>query len=407
MRFALQKFGIRAQQLLMKLAIPHLIKYTPPKLLSGAGSVTKLADEVESHGLTKVLLVTDKSLMGLGLPNSLIEALQANDIECTIYDEVDPNPTKQNVEGAVSCYQQHNCQGVIAFGGGSPMDCAKATATRIANPDKTLQQLRGNMKVSKPIAPLFAVPTTSGTGSETTVGAVITDSEEQMKFAISGNPLVPLVAVLDPELTVGLPPAITAATGMDALTHAVESYIGTVARQTEFDKSEQATKLIFDNLEAVYQDGSDLEKRNNMALASFYAAESFNFGLLGYVHSIAETLGALYGIPHGVANAVILPHVLEFSRGDKTVEKRLAQLARVTGLGDSQQSDEALSKAFIDKVNSMNQNMNMPATFKEMQEKDVDLIVRRGLDGGNSDYGVPKIMSETDCETLVRKLLPN
>ena len=406
MRFTVQKIGIRAQQKLMKLVIPHVIKYAPPKLLTGPGCVVDLAAEFEPRGISRVLLVTDEGLMGLGLPASLIAALQTKGVECIVYDAVDPNPSKMNVEGAVQCYQKNNCEAIIGFGGGSPMDCAKATAARIANPDKSLEDLRGNLKVNKPVVPLFAVPTTSGTGSETTVGAVITDTEEQLKFAISGNPLVPLAAVLDPELTLGLPPSITAATGMDALTHAVESYIGTIARQTEFEKSEQATKLIFDNLEIVYRDGGNLEGRNNMALASFYAAESFNFGLLGYVHSIAETLGALYGIPHGVANAVILPHVLDFSRDDATVEKRLAQLARVTRLGDSSQPDEALSRIFIDKVRSMNENMSMPTCFEEMREQDVPLIVRRGLDGAHSDYGVPKVMCEADCEALIRKLLP-
>ena len=367
--------------------------------------MARLPDELVSHGLSKVLLITDRSLVELGLPNKLLQSLHAQSIECTVYDAVDPNPSIQNVEGAVKSYQQNNCEGVIVFGGGSPIDCGKAAAALVSNPGKSLKQLRGNMQVKQPIVPLFAVPTTAGTGSETTVGAVITDIEAQIKFAISGNALVPLVAVLDPELTMGLPPSITAATGMDALTHAVESYIGTIARQADLEKSERATKLIFENLETVYQDGSRMDQRDNMLHASFLAAESFNRGLLGYVHAIAETLGALYGIPHGVANAVILPHVLEFSRDNKLVRKRLARLARVTGIDEARKSDEELTRIFIDKVKRMNQNMDMPEHFDALEENDVAKIVRRSLDGAHRDYGVPKIMSEHECERLVSGLM--
>jgi alcohol dehydrogenase class IV len=264
--------------------------------------------------------------------------------------------------------------------------------------------MRGLFKVRKELPPLLAVPTTAGTGSETTGAAVISDPETHEKFAAADLKLVPPIAVLDPELMLGLPPHITSATGMDALTHAIEAYIGNQGTKFTNENAEKATRIIFENLEEVYRDGSNLEKRNNMALASFYAGAAFTRASVGYVHAIAHNMGGLYGVPHGLANAIILPHVLRFCR--KEAEQKLARLARAGGIGKESDADEELSCRFIEKIEAMNRNMNIPSTIKELQEKDIPLIAERALEEGNPLYPVPRIMNREECETLVRQMLP-
>ncbi len=403
MLWTLHKAALRVKHTMMKLGAPYLIKLENPELLTGAGSVKLLADVLESKGITQALLVTDEVIMELGLANGLMDALRANNIGCIVYDSVQPNPTIPNVEEGLKVYHQNSCDGVIGFGGGSPIDCAKIIAARATNPKQSVAKMKGVLKISKTLAPLFAAPTTAGTGSETSFGAVIMDAEAHEKFIIADPKLMPLTAVLDPELTVGLPSGGTAATGMDALTHALESYLSFAANETSLEKAEKAIKIIFENLEAVYRDGSNLERRSNMALASFHAAEAFNITGLGYVHAIAHNLGGLYGVPHGFANAVVLPYILEFSR--KEAEGKLARLARVIGIGTKGQADEALSKAFIEKVKTLNKNLNIPTSFKEIQEKDIPLIVKRTLKEGNGVCAVPALMNKTDCEATVRKLM--
>jgi alcohol dehydrogenase len=264
--------------------------------------------------------------------------------------------------------------------------------------------MKGLFKVILPIPPLFCVPTTAGTGSETTVVAVITDPTTHEKFAISDLKLIPKISVLDPELMIGLPPHMTSTTGMDALTHAVEAYIGLNGTQFTDEKAEQATKLIFENLEKAYNNGTDLEARSNMSLASYYAGVAFTRAYVGYVHAIAHNMGGLYGVPHGLANAVILPYVLEFCR--KGAEKKLAALAIAGGIGKKGESIEELSYRFIEKIKTMNKNMKIPTFIKELKEKDIPLIAQRALKEAHPDYPVPVIMTLEECEGIVRKLLP-
>jgi alcohol dehydrogenase class IV len=364
----------------------------------------RLPETIQSQGIDHVFVVTDKGLMAAGIVQRLLNALEENRISFTLYDEVQPNPTIQNVENGVKLYLANPCKGIVALGGGSPMDCAKLIGARVTNPKRSVHAMKGLFKVRKRLPPLFAVPTTAGTGSETTVAAVISDPETHEKFAAVDLKLVPLIAVLDPELMLGLPPHITAATGMDALTHAIEAYIGGYGTKFTNEHAEKATRIIFEDLEDVYKDGSSLEKRNNMALASFYAGSAFTRAYVGYVHGIAHNMGGLYGVPHGLANAIILPHVLRFCRQE--AEEKLACLARAGGVGGESDSDEVLSYRFIEQIETMNRNMNIPTTIKELQEKDIPLIAERALKEANPDYPVPRIMNRRECEALVRKLLP-
>lgn len=232
---------------------------------------------------------------------------------------------------------------------------------------------------------------------------MVTDSSTHEKYAVMDFKLVPDFAILDPELTIGLPPHITSTTGMDALTHAVEAYIGKNGTSYTDKNAVKAVKMIFDNLELVYKDGTNIEARNEMMLASHYAGIAFTRAYVGYVHAIAHNLGGMYGVPHGFANAVILPYILEFY-GESSYHK-LAELCIAAGIGSKDESEETLALKFIDKVKTMNKNMNIPIGIKEIKGKDIPLIVKRVLKEGNPGYPVPKIMSPKECEAILRKLM--
>ena len=394
-------FYCRAFQKTMKVAV-NFLDWTPPQVLKGAGSIKELPALVKKQGISNVLVVTDKGLMGLHLLDSLFEGLEAEDIKYSVFDGVQPNPTIYNVEDALKIYKENNCEGFIAFGGGSPMDCAKITAARVVRPKMSPSDMRGLLKIRKKLPPFFAVPTTAGTGSETTIAAVISNPDTHEKNAVNDPSLRPAFAVLDPELTVGLPPHITSTTGMDALTHAVEAYIGhSNTKQTEKDAI-IATKLIFDNIEKAYADGKNLEARENMLVASFHAGLAFTRAYVGYVHAIAHNLGGMYGIPHGLANAVILPYVLDYF-GD-TAYKRLAELADVAGVSGPAQGDREKAKNFIAAIRELNAKMGIPDKFEQIKDEDIPLIAERALKEGNPLYPVPKIMDIEDCKALIKKL---
>jgi alcohol dehydrogenase len=402
MIWALRKGMYRAQQKVMKVAA-GVLPFPVPALLTGAGSVGQLAENIRLRGLRHVLVVTDKVLMDLKLPEGLLQSLREKGVQYTVFDDVQPNPTIANVESGRTAYRANHCDGIVAFGGGSAMDCAKIIGARHSNPYLSVRMMKGLFKVVLPIPPFFCVPTTAGTGSETTVVAVITDPATHEKFAINDLKLVPKIAVLDPTLMARLPPHMTATTGMDALTHAVEAYIGLNGSEFTDQNAEHATRLIFENLEEAYRNGSNLEARYNMAVASYCGGAAFTRAYVGYVHAIAHNLGGMYGVPHGLANAVILPYVLKFCRLE--AEKKLASLAVAGGIGAAGDSDEALSRKFIQHVEGMNQRMGIPTYVKELQEEDIPLIAKRVLDEAHPDYPVPRIMTRRECVALVSQLL--
>ncbi|MDR0884546.1 MAG: iron-containing alcohol dehydrogenase [Oscillospiraceae bacterium] len=380
----------------------QFLNWTPPDRIEGAGSVKRLPARLKQDGLTKVLLVTDKGLTGLGLYGGLLDALKDANIGVVVFDDVQPNPTVGNIEAGLALYQESGAQGIVAFGGGSPMDCAKAIGARIARPGKTAIQLKGTLKVLKKIPPLYAIPTTAGTGSECTIAAVVSDPATHEKGAINDPHLRPLVAVLDPELTLGLPPHITSTTGIDALTHAVEAYIGhSNVAQTRKDALE-ATRLIFQYLETAFNDGKNIEAREQMLVASHLAGLAFTRAYVGYVHSIAHNCGGMYGTPHGLANAIILPYVLEDFGA--AVYERLAELYDAAELSGAVGA-EAKAKAFIAEIRALNARMNIPDKIDALLEKDIPLIAQRALKEGNPLYPVPVVWDQAHCESVVRKLL--
>ena len=392
----------RTFQKVMKVAVCFL-DWTEPEIIRGAGCVKELPAAIKAKGVTTVLVVTDKGLMGLHLLDSLFDALAKEGINYTVYDGVQPNPTIDNIEQALAMYKAAECNGIVAFGGGSPMDCAKACGARVVRPNKTVPELRGLLKVMKKLPPLFAVPTTAGTGSETTIAAVVSNPKTHEKNAINDPRLRPKMAVLDPELTVGLPKHITSTTGMDALTHAVEAYIGHSNTKGTKAAAEKATRLIFDNILEAYENGKNLEAREHMLVGSYYAGIAFTRAYVGYVHSIAHNLGGMYGTPHGLANAVILPHMLEFY-GEKAY-KPLAALADVAGLATDGLTTEQKAKLFIAKVKEFNEKMNIPTAFDFIKDEDVPLIAKRALMEGNPLYPVPRIMNQKTCEEFIRTKL--
>ena len=379
----------------------YFMGYRMPEYIEGAGCVVKLPEQIKEKGLKKVLFVSDPGLMKIGLPKRLLDALDAAGVEYAMYTDVQPNPTSDNVEAGFKVYRENNCEGIIAMGGGSPMDCAKGVAAKIAHPNKTVAQLQGILKVHKRIVPFWAIPTTSGTGSETTVAAVITDSTTHHKASINDPSILPRYAVLDPELTVGLPPFITATTGMDALCHAVESYTNwTYCTALEKDLSKKAVRLIYDNLLKVYKDGSDIEGRQNMQFASFYAGRSFTRGCVGYVHAVGHTLGGLYGVAHGLAMSVILPHVMR--QFGPAVYDRLADLADVCGMEGKDNKEKALK--FIDWIDDMKKQMDLPAGLDMIKDEDIPQIITWADKEANPLYPVPVIWQREDFEKLIRTL---
>jgi alcohol dehydrogenase class IV len=379
-----------------------LVKFKEPKLVSGAGSVNKLLDIMKEQHIDRTLIIVSKTIIKSGLLYDVLEKLRENKIFYEIYDSVKPNPTIENIEECLKVYQNSNCNAITAIGGGSPIDCAKVVAARATNGNLQIKDLRGFLKVKKPIPPLFAVPTTAGSGSEATVAAVVTDSITHEKYAIADFKLVPDFAILDPELTVGVPQHLTASTGMDALTHAIEAYVGKNGTKYTNDKALKASKMIIDNLEIVYKDGTNIEGRNSMLVASNYAGEAFTRAYVGYVHAIAHSIGGLYGVAHGLANAIILPTVLEYY-GEAAYGK-LSEIAIYANLGNKNEVQKNLALKLIKKIKDMNKNMNIPVGIKEIREEDIPLIAKRAMKEGNPGYPVPKIMSVNECEKLVRSL---
>ncbi|MDZ5473086.1 iron-containing alcohol dehydrogenase [Bacillus sp. 31A1R] len=391
----------RAYQSVYRLA-SRFIPWREPELLEGENSLQRLPHLIKSIHIDTVLIVTDKGITSLGLMDDLLKGLKSEGIHYSVYDETVPNPTIDNIEEALTLYHTNGCKGIIAFGGGSPMDCAKGVGARVARPDKKLEQMKGQLKIRKPIPPLFAVPTTSGTGSEATLAAVISNSMTHEKYPINDPVLIPSYAVLDPLLTINLPPHITSTTGIDALTHAVEAYIGKSNTSQTRQSSREAVKLIFENLIEAYSNGPNVTARTNMQKASYLAGFAFTRAYVGYVHAIAHTLGGFYSTPHGLANAIILPYVLEYY--GSSVFKPLAELADLVNITDVSDTDEQKARKFIEAIKKLNQEMNIPTKVQGINEMDIPLMVDRALSEANPLYPVPKILNKKDMLNIYRMI---
>ena len=382
--------------------VSYILPWRTPELLEGKNVLKELPELIKNKGIDSILIVTDSVIASLGLMDGLLKGLSDEGVDFVVYDKTVQNPTIDNIEEALRMYKANNCQGIVAFGGGSPMDCAKGVGARVARPKKSISQMKGVFKVMKKSPPMFAIPTTAGTGSETTIAAVITDSKTHEKYAINDTSLIPHYAVLDPLLTVNLPPHITSTTGVDALTHAVEAYIGRSNTKQTKQQSRDAIKLIFENIFEAYSNGTDLIARANMQKASFLAGQAFTRAYVGYVHAIAHTLGGFYSVPHGLANAIILPYVLEYY--GKSVHKPLAELADLVGISVPADTNEQKAVKFIEAIKKLNEKMGIPKKVSGIAESDIPLMVKRALAEANPLYPVPKIMSKEEMFSLYQMI---
>ena len=394
-----RKMYCRTFQTVFKIALPFL-PYRKPKIV---GSVKALPEILKKRRCENVLIITDAGIRKLGLTQRLEKVLAKNEIPYIIYDRTVANPTTENVAEAVELYRANDCRAIIGFGGGSSMDCAKATGARIAKPHQSLAKMKGILKVHRRLPLLIAIPTTAGTGSETTLAAVITDAQTRYKYAINDFPLIPRYAVLDPKVTLSLPPAITASTGMDALTHAVEAFIGNSTTYGTRKDALLAVKLIFENLDIVYNDGSNLDARRNMLHASFYAGCAFTKSYVGYVHAVAHSLGGQYNVPHGYANAVILPMVLEAY--GSAVYKKLDKLAVEAGIADPEDSYEEGAKKFIQAIKDMKLRFHIGNTIPEIREEDIPKLAHYADKEANPLYPVPVLMNARELENFYYGLM--
>jgi len=373
-----------------------------PVPVSGVGAVGRIPELLKKEKVDKVMVVTGPTV-GKRLAPKILTELDRAGIAYTHFSEVEANPSVNTVNRIQKRYLESGCQGFIAIGGGSPMDAAKAAAARVVRPGVEVGKMAGLLKVGKKIPPYVAVPTTAGTGSETTIAAVITDSDTHHKYALMDLHLVPKYAVLDPEMTRELPPKITASTGMDALTHAVEAYVcWTYNTKESIRLAEEAVCGIFRFLERAYADGNDMAARTEMLLAAYKAGFAFTRAGVGNVHAIAHTLGGLYNTPHGLANAVILPIVLEDYGA--AVEEKLAHLAELTGLSTTGSSAQKAG-AFIREIRSMNRRMGIPTGFDFIQEEDIPQMIEWALAEANPVYPVPVVYDEKRCEKVIRRII--
>ena len=380
----------RSVQAVLRAALP-VLPYREPQVFHSCG---ELSTVFQKENIRRVLIVTDAGIVRSGIAAQLEAVLDEDDISYAVYDQTRPNPTVVNVEQALSLYRRYRCQALIAIGGGSSMDCAKAVGARLARPGTPLGKLKGTLRILRPLPTLIAIPTTAGTGSETTLAAVITDTQVQHKYVMNDFVLIPKYAVLDARLTLSLPPHLTATTGMDALTHAVEAYIGrSTTRQTRQEALE-ATRLVFANVERAYRNGKDYEARSNMLTAAYRAGIAFSRSYVGYVHAVAHSLGGQYNIPHGLANAVLLPYVLE-SYGS-CIHRKLHDLAVAAGVASSQEEDAGAAVKFIRAIRQLNARMGIPETLEGIRPEDIPVMAAHAEKEANPLYPVPRLMTREE-----------
>jgi len=401
MLFSLKVKGYKALMSALKI-LGKIIPIPKPTLFTGPGSSLELCAAIAQMGPQKILLVTDTVLVKIGLLDNIKKTLDQKGIEYIIYDGIKPDPTYEQVEEGCRLLHENNCEAILAVGGGSPIDAAKVISA-IAKNKKSIKKLAGWFKIRTACLPLYVIPTTAGTGSEVTFAAVVSDPVTHKKTPLIDPKIVPIMAALDGTLMTGIPSTITAETGMDALTHAIEAYIS-VNASTETDRyALAATRLIMENLPKVVANGQDLEARQNMAMASCYAGMAFTKASLGYVHAISHNFGAYYHTPHGRGNAIALPYILDYSK-DAVID-RLAQLATVSGLQKNNLTNQQLAQKLIDHIRSLLQKFNIPEQLEELKKEDISAIAKAALKEAHLNYPVPKYMDQAACEKLLYKMI--
>lgn len=389
-----KKVYCRMFQMVFRAALP-VLPYREPEIVPACAQLNAV---IKKENIQSVLVVTDAGIVNNGLVLPIEKVLEENGVAFVVYDKTQPNPTVHNVEEALLLYHKNSCDALIAVGGGSSMDCAKAVGARVAYPKKTVGQMKGILRILKRLPTLIAIPTTAGTGSEVTLASIITDSEEHHKYALMSFPLIPKYAVLDAALTYSLPPQLTGTTGIDALTHAVEAYIGRSTTKETRRLALEAVKLIFENLETAYTDGKNYKARENMLNAAYKAGIAFSKSYVGYIHAVAHSLGGQYGTPHGLANAVIMPYVLE-AYGEK-IYKKLYTLGIAAGVCDESDDYKSGAEKFIGAIKKLNKRMGIPDKISGIQKEDISLMAGYAEKEANPLYPVPKFMDKKQLEKI-------
>ena len=352
--------------------------FMPSVNVMGVNCIKEVPSFVQENNFKKALIVTDSVLLNIGLVDAIEYLLKENNIEYVVYSDTKPNPTVKNVNDGLAILKENNCDFVISLGGGSPHDCAKGIALLATNGGH-IKDYEGVNKSSKPQLPLIAINTTAGTASEMTIFSIITDEDRHVKMALVDKHMTPVMAVNDPTLMVNMPASLTAATGMDALTHAIEAYVSVNATPITDACAEKAIEIIFNYLKRAVDDGQDIEAREMMAYAEFLAGMSFNNASLGYVHAMAHQLGGFYDLPHGVCNAVLLPYVQEFNMS--VAESRLKKVASVMGIDVSNMTDKEGAMACIVLIKTLSKSIGIPAGLKELgvKREDFDILAANAL----------------------------
>lgn len=388
---SLPKLGaLRA--LLAVLSLPR------PLVLFGEGSAQRLCQSIADQGYRRVLIVSDDVLAGLGTLAPLEQALTARGVRVAVFTGIRPDPTFEVVEATLAATRAHQADALLVVGGGSAMDASKVAALSTTT-GKTPQQLVGVFKGRKPGLPLFVVPSTSGTGSEASIGAVISDSTTHVKALVVDTNLVPQAAALDPLITRGMPASITAETGVDALTHALEGWMSSFSNEQTDAYNCTAIRLVLENLETACREPDNLAARDAMALASHYAGICLNISAIGYVHAIAHQLGARYGVPHGRANALVLPHVLAFNM--PASQGKLARLAREIGLVPDGSNDAKAANALTSKIDALLKAIPLKRAGTMIRREDYDTIAHDALTEAHGMYAVPRYMVESDVHAVL------
>ena len=402
MLHALEVLALRIYMAIFKV-VTALMPFKWPRMFEGTGSSLDLVRHMAEAGHRNVLIVTDAVLVKLGVLDKMKAELETQGVKYVVYDGVEPNPTVEQIEAGYRMLMENGCQVILAVGGGSPIDAAKMIGARAKN-NKPVLKLTGLLRVHKGMIPLFAVPTTAGTGAEVTIAAVVSDTVNKRKVAAMDIRLLPTAAALDGSLMTGLPAHITSATGMDALTHAVEAFVSRNATRKTDEKALEATQLIMKHLETAVADGGNLEARQKMARASHLAGIAFTQAGVGYVHGIAHKFGALYHTPHGLANAIVMPHVLDYSLPN--CADRLAILARACGIGDKGADDIHLARAFVARIRAMNEKFGIPTQLAALKAADIPAVAKSAIAEARFTYAVPRYMNQRVAESVIKNLLP-
>lgn len=390
----------RFYQTVVKIGMKFL-KWREPEMLDFENGIAGIPDFAARMGWKKGLIVMGSTVRSIGLADPLLQAFQNSSADVVVFDKTTPNPTVAQVEEAYALYREKECDFLIAFGGGSPMDCAKLVGARVARPHRSVRQMRGLLKVGRRRAypPMIAVPTTAGSGSEATLAAVVTDEKTKRKYPVNDPVLIPQYVVFDAALTRSLPPAVTAQTGMDALTHVIEAYIGNANNLRTWNWEAKALKLIFENLPKAYRDGNDLEARKNMQIAAYYAGLAFTRAYVGYVHALAHAVGGEYGIAHGKANAVLLPYVLE-AYGKRT-DWKLGQLGKYLGISEAYEPWSTQSRKFMDRLYELRRTVGIDEFLDGVKEEDFDMLAAHASKEANPLYPVPREMNAKELRAVL------